>query len=328
MSITKIRNFCIIAHIDHGKSTLADRLLQLTLGIPDRQFRDQILDTMDIEQERGITIKSQAVALPYKDEKGDSYLLNLIDTPGHVDFSYEVSRSLAACEGALILVDASQGVEAQTIANLYMALEQGLTLIPIINKIDLPSADVEMAREAIESELGLEPDDAVLCSAKTGLGVENILKAVVDHIPAPEGEKEAPLQALIFDSIYNQYRGVVIYVRIMNGQVKAGDQIKMMSTGAVRKVEEVGVLQLKQERREILSAGEVGYIIAGIKTVAEARTGDTITLVDRPCKESLKGFVEVKSVVFSSFYPVSTHDYPDLVDAMERLQINDAALSC
>lgn len=321
-----IRNFCIIAHIDHGKSTLADRLLQKTLGIPDREFRNQMLDTMDLERERGITIKSQAVAMPYKPGDGREFMLNLIDTPGHVDFSYEVSRSLASCEGALLLVDASQGVEAQTLANLYLALEHDLEIIPVINKIDLPSADIDAVKEQIESDLGLDADTALLCSAKTGEGVPDILEAIVDRIPPPVGELDAPLQALIFDSIYDSYRGVLIYVRVVSGKVKRHDRIRFFSTNTNYRVEEVGVLQLKLSPRDELKAGEVGYIIGGVKTVSEARTGDTVTLDDTPCDKPLPGFIEVKPVVFSSIYPVSSDDYGELVDAMERLKLNDAAL--
>ena len=321
-----IRNFCIIAHIDHGKSTLADRLLQLTLGIPEREFRNQMLDTMELERERGITIKSQAVTLPYSDKNGASIKLNLIDTPGHVDFSYEVSRSLASCEGALVIVDASQGVEAQTLANLYMAMEHNLELIPVINKIDLPAADIEAAKEQIEQDLGLDPDDAILCSAKTGEGVPEVLEALVEHIPAPDGDEEAPLQALIFDSTYDPYRGVLVYVRVVHGRVKRGDKIRFWSTEAVHKVEEVGFMQLKLAPQDELSAGQVGYIIAGIKTVSEAKTGDTITINERPCESPLPGFQDVKPVVFSSIYPVSTDDYPELAEAMDRLKVNDAAL--
>ena len=321
-----VRNFCIIAHIDHGKSTLADRMLVRTLGIPEREFHDQLLDTMELEQERGITIKSQAVTLPFERD-GQTFSLNLIDTPGHVDFSYEVSRSMAACEGALILVDASQGVEAQTLANLYMAMDQELEVVPVINKIDLASADIDSTRQQIENQLGLDADLAVLCSAKTGAGVEELLNAIVDQVPEPVGDPDAPLQALIFDSVYDPYRGVVVYVRLINGRVRAGDRIRLFSTGEVRRVEEVGVFQLKLSPRAELTAGDVGYIIAGVKSVGEARTGDTVTLDACPCEAALPGFVAVKPVVFSSFYPVNTDDYADLSEAMDRLRINDAALT-
>ena len=324
-----IRNFCIIAHIDHGKSTLADRFLQKTLGIPEREFRNQMLDTMDLERERGITIKSQAVALPYTAKDGKEYNLNLIDTPGHVDFTYEVSRSLASCEGALLLVDATQGVEAQTLANLYLAMDHDLEIIPVINKIDLASADIESAKEQIENDLGLDADEALLCSAKTGEGVEAILEAIVERIPPPEPMEDDDvdkLRALIFDSIYDSYRGVLVYVRLFSGTVKPGDHIRFFSTDASYRVEEVGVLQLKPSKRKELNAGEVGYIIAGVKTVSQARTGDTITLYNAPCKEALPGFKEVQPVVFSSIYPISSDDYGELVDSLERLKLNDASL--
>lgn len=321
-----IRNFCIIAHIDHGKSTLADRLIQKTLNVPDREFRNQLLDTMDLERERGITIKSQTVCLPYKTADGKELIFNLIDTPGHVDFSYEVSRSLASCEGALLLVDASQGVEAQTVANLYMAMEHNLEIIPVINKIDLPAADIDMCNEQIESELGLDPLDALHTSAKTGIGIEETLAAIAERIPEPAGDPNAPLQALIFDSLYDSYRGVIVYVRVFNGTLRTGDRIKLMSTNACYKIEDLGVMQLKQVSRQSLSAGEVGYIITGMKTISEARVGDTITLEEGGCSEMLEGFKEVKPVVFSSIYPLSTDDFPELVDSMERLKLNDASL--
>lgn len=301
-------------------------MLVRTLGIPEREFHDQLLDTMELEQERGITIKSQAVTLPFERD-GQTFSLNLIDTPGHVDFSYEVSRSMAACEGALILVDASQGVEAQTLANLYMAMDQELEVVPVINKIDLASADIDSTRQQIENQLGLDADLAVLCSAKTGAGVEELLNAIVDQVPEPVGDPDAPLQALIFDSVYDPYRGVVVYVRLINGRVRAGDRIRLFSTGEVRRVEEVGVFQLKLSPRAELTAGDVGYIIAGVKSVGEARTGDTVTLDACPCEAALPGFVAVKPVVFSSFYPVNTDDYADLSEAMDRLRINDAALT-
>ena len=321
-----IRNFCIIAHIDHGKSTLADRLIQKTLNVPDREFRNQLLDTMDLERERGITIKSQTVCLPYKTADGEEMIFNLIDTPGHVDFSYEVSRSLASCEGALLLVDASQGVEAQTVANLYMAMEHNLEIIPVINKIDLPAADIDMCNEQIESELGLDPLDALHTSAKTGAGIDEALEAIAKRIPAPTGDPNAPLQALIFDSLYDPYRGVIVYVRVFNGTLRSGDRIKLMSTNACYKIEDLGVMQLKQVSRQSLSAGEVGYIITGMKTISEARVGDTVTLEEGGCAEMLEGFKEVKPVVFSSIYPLSTDDFPELADSMERLKLNDASL--
>ena len=321
-----IRNFCIIAHIDHGKSTLADRLIQKTLQVPEREFRNQLLDTMDLERERGITIKSQTVCLPYKDKNGNDMIFNLIDTPGHVDFSYEVSRSLASCEGALLLVDASQGVEAQTVANLYMAMEHDLAIIPVINKIDLPAADIDMCNEQIENELALDPLEALHTSAKTGIGIDETLAAIAERIPAPTGDPDAPLQALIFDSLYDPYRGVIVYVRVFNGKLRSGDRIRLMSTDARYKIEELGVMQLKQVPRNELSAGDVGYIITGMKTISEARVGDTVTLEECGCSEMLEGFKEVKPVVFSSIYPLSTDDFPELADSMERLKLNDASL--
>ena len=321
-----IRNFCIIAHIDHGKSTLADRLLQATLQIPDREFRDQILDNMDLERERGITIKSQAVTLPYTARDGKQYELNLIDTPGHVDFSYEVSRALASCEGALLLIDASQGVEAQTLANLYLAIEHNLEIIPVINKIDLPSADIDSVKHQINHDLGLDPDQTLLCSAKTGQGVAEILEAIVARVPPPAGKPEEPLQALIFDAKYDPYRGVLIHVRVKAGRVQIGESILLMATGAIHRIEEVGIFQLKLAKRDFLEAGDVGYIISGVKTVSEARVGDTVTSAENPSPVPLPGFIEVKPVVFSSIYPISTDDYEELVDSIARLKLNDAAL--
>ena len=321
-----IRNFSIIAHIDHGKSTLADRLLQKTLKIPQREFRDQILDDMDLERERGITIKSHTVTMPYRTAAGREMVYNLIDTPGHVDFSYEVSRSLASCEGALLLIDASQGVEAQTLANLFMAMEQDLEVIPVINKIDLPAIDLDNVLHQIDHDLGLDPDSALLCSAKTGEGVDEILEVIAERLPPPTGQADDHLRALIFDALYDPYRGVVVHTRLMTSQVKAGDHIQFYYTGAVHRVEEVGVFQLKLLKKDVLQAGEVGYIIAGVKTVSEARTGDTITLKENPCPSPLPGFIEVKPVVFSSIYPLSTDDYQELSESLERLKLNDAAL--
>jgi len=321
-----IRNFSIIAHIDHGKSTLADRLIQYAGLVTDRQFRDQILDNMDIERERGITIKSQTVLLSYTSQSGEVFGLNLIDTPGHVDFSYEVSRALASCEGVLLLVDASQGVQAQTIANLYAAMEHDLTIIPVINKIDLPSADIDSAKEQIEHDLGLEPEHAILCSAKEGIGIEDVLEAIVNRVPAPSGNAERPLTALIFDAHYDSFRGTIVSCRIFDGTVRPGDTIRLMSNGATHKVEEVGVFRLPREAQEELSAGSVGYVIAGIKTVADIRIGDTITLDSNPVSSSLPGFKEIKPVVFSSLYPISSDDYPSLVDSLEKYKLNDAAL--
>ncbi|HDR15838.1 MAG TPA: elongation factor 4 [Desulfobacteraceae bacterium] len=321
-----IRNFSIIAHIDHGKSTLADRLIQAA-GLADmRTFKDQMLDTMEIERERGITIKSNAISLPYTDAEGREYELNLIDTPGHVDFSYEVSRALVSCEGVLLLIDAAQGVEAQTVANLYAALEADLEIIPVINKIDLPSADVERVREQIEIDLGLDSDQAILCSAKEGTGIEDVLDAIVRRIPAPERYVDEPLRALIFDADYDPFRGTVVSLRIFSGRIRTGDLIRLMSTGTTHRVEELGVFRLERERRSTLEAGEVGYLIAGIKTVRDTRVGDTITLDERPAPKPLPGFKKVKPVVFSSLYPISSEDYGSLADALEKYWLNDASL--
>ncbi len=322
----QIRNFSIIAHIDHGKSTLADRMIQLTGLVESRNFRDQILDNMDIERERGITIKSQAVNLPYVNSKGEEFELNLIDTPGHVDFSYEVSRALASCEGVLLLVDASQGVEAQTVANLFAAMEHDLTIIPVINKIDLPSADIDQVKEQIEVDLALDSDMAILCSAKEGTGIEDVLEAITAHIPSPDGNVDEPLRALIFDAHYDPFRGTIVSLRVFSGRVRPGDTIRLMSTGATHKVEETGIFRLGREPRDALSAGEVGYIIAGIKTVSDTRIGDTITLDTDPAPSPLPGFKEVKPVVFSSVYPVTSEDYQGLTEALEKYKLNDAAL--
>ncbi len=321
-----IRNFSIIAHIDHGKSTLSDRLIQATDIVSDRDFQDQILDTMDIERERGITIKSQTVCLPYTAKDGRTYTLNLIDTPGHVDFTYEVSRALASCEGALLLIDASQGVEAQTLANLYLAMEHDLEIIPVINKIDLPSADIERVKKQIEKDLGLDPEAAILISAKEGIGIEDILEGIVKKLPPPSGDSIAPLKALIFDSHYDSFRGTIIHFRVFQGKIKPGDLISFMSNKAVYKVEEAGIFQINRVPQKELSAGQVGYIIAGIKTVSDTRCGDTITLKNRPCKTSMLGFKEAKPVVFSSIYPVASDDYEELAVAMEKLKLNDASL--
>ncbi|WP_028895548.1 translation elongation factor 4 [Syntrophorhabdus aromaticivorans] len=322
----KIRNFSIIAHIDHGKSTLADRLIQHAHLVDDRQFRGQILDTMDIERERGITIKSQTVNLPYTSRSGAEFELNLIDTPGHVDFSYEVSRALASCEGVLLLIDASQGVEAQTLANLYAAMEHDLVIIPVINKIDLPSADIERVKEEIDHELGLDPDLSILCSAKEGRGIEDILEAIVDRIPPPVGDPEKPLSALIFDAQYDSFRGTIVSCRVFDGAIRQGDTIRLMSSGADHRVEEVGIFRIRMEPVKELSAGMVGYIIAGIKAVSETRIGDTITLDTNPAPSPLPGFKEVKPVVFSSLYPIASDDYPSLAEALEKYKLNDAAL--
>jgi GTP-binding protein LepA len=322
-----IRNFCIIAHIDHGKSTLADRFIQTCKMVSDRDFRDQLLDDMDIERERGITIKSQTICLPYTARNGKEYILNLVDTPGHVDFSYEVSRALASCEGALLLIDAAQGVEAQTLANLYLAMETDLVIIPVINKIDLPAADPAAVAEQIEADLGLNPEHIRLCSAKTGKGVEDILEAVVTLLPPPRGKTENPLQALIFDARYDAFRGTIISTRIFEGSIKPGDIIRFMANNSVHKVEEVGLFRLTRQPQKMLSAGQVGYIVAGVKNVSETRNGDTITHKDNPCSKPLPGFKEVKPVVFSSIYPISTDDYEDLVVALEKLKLNDASLT-
>ncbi|HQA82673.1 MAG TPA: translation elongation factor 4 [Syntrophales bacterium] len=320
-----IRNFSIIAHIDHGKSTLADRLIQYTGVVDARNFQDQILDNMDIERERGITIKSQAVALPYRSKSGAEYTLNLLDTPGHVDFSYEVSRSLASCEGVLLLIDAAQGVQAQTIANLYLAMENNLEIIPVINKIDLPSADVERVIEQIDSELGLDADLHLKCSAKDGIGIEEILEAVVERIPPPKGDADAPLAALIFDAQYDSFRGTVIHCRIFDGTVKPGDTILFLHNKATYRVEEVGHFLINRQKTDRLTAGEVGYIIAGVKTVSDVHTGDTITHENRPCEKPLPGFKEVKPVVFASIYPIASDDYEDLAAALDKYKLNDAS---
>jgi GTP-binding protein LepA len=325
--LDQVRSFCIIAHIDHGKSTLADRLIQHCGAVEEREFRDQILDSMDIERERGITIKSNTVTLDYTARDGNTYKLNLIDTPGHVDFSHEVRRSLMSCEGALLLVDASQGVEAQTVANLYLALEHDLEMVPVINKIDLPAADVDRVKEEIEEDLGLDADEAVLCSAKTGEGIEEVLEAIVERLPPPAGDPEAPLQALIFDAQYDPYRGAVLLVRVMEGTLRPGQNILLMHTDSQYNVEEVGLLQIRKIATEELAAGMVGYVIAGVKAVSDIAIGDTITDADRPAAEPLPGYKEAKPVVFSSVYPMSTDEYQDLTKALEKLKLNDAALT-
>ncbi len=321
-----IRNFCIIAHIDHGKSTLSDRLIERSLLLADRDKREQILDDMDIERERGITIKSHAITIPYESADGGTYFLNFVDTPGHVDFSYEVSRAISSCEGALLLIDATQGPQAQTVSNMYMALEHDLEIIPVINKIDLPSARVEDVKHQIEHELGLLGDDAVLVSAKTGEGIDALLEKIIELVPPPKGQSDKPLQALIFDSHYDTYRGVVIHVRVFDGEVKAGDELRFMSNKAVYKAEEVGIFVLALKKQEKLSAGDVGYIIAGIKTVSDINIGDTITAVQNPCEKPLEGFRLVKPVVFSSIYPVDANDYEELQSALEKLKLNDSSL--
>ncbi len=323
----RIRNFCIIAHIDHGKSTLADRLIQRCGAVEEREFRDQILDSMDIERERGITIKSNTVSLLYTAKDGVTYTLNLIDTPGHVDFSHEVRRSLMSCEGALLLVDASQGVEAQTVANLYLALEYDLEIIPVINKIDLPSADVERIREEIDADLGLDPYAAVLCSAKQGIGIDDVLEAVVTRLPPPAGDPEAPLRALIFDAQYDIYRGVVLLCRVVEGTIRPGQKVRLMHSAREYEVEEVGMLRLRRIKTDEIAAGGVGYVIAGVKSVSDIAVGDTVTEFDRSAAEPLPGYKEAKPVVFSSLYPMATDEYEDLSKALEKLKLNDAALT-
>ncbi|MBW2701648.1 MAG: elongation factor 4 [Deltaproteobacteria bacterium] len=324
--MNKIRNFSIVAHIDHGKSTLADRLIQQAGLVEARAFRDQILDDMDIERERGITIKSNTVSLPYKAKNGESYELNLLDTPGHVDFSYEVSRALSACEGVLLLVDAAQGVEAQTLAHLYSAIEHDLCIVPVINKIDLPAADVESCLVQIEQDLGLEPDEVILCSAKTGEGIEDVLEAVVARIPPPAGDIDTSLRALIFDARYDSFRGTVVSFRVIDGQMDSGKTVRMMHNSSEHKLEEIGKFRIKRYPVQKLSAGDVGYLIAGIKTVRDVQIGDTVTMDENPATKPLPGFKEVKPVVFSSMYPIAADDYPALADALEKYHLNDAAL--
>ena len=321
------RNFSIIAHIDHGKSTIADRLLQVTGAVSERDMKEQLLDSMDLEREKGITIKAQAVTLYYDAKDGNRYELNLIDTPGHVDFIYEVSRSLSACEGALLVVDAAQGVEAQTLANVYLALENNLEIVPVINKIDLPAADVPKVKQEIEDIIGLPADDAVLTSAKSGIGIEDLLEAIVERIPAPTYDEEAPLQALIFDSLFDDYRGVITYVKVLDGKIKKGDRIKIWSTGKEFDVLECGIFSPTMKAQEELSSGSVGYIITGIKTIQDTQVGDTITLAKNPCSQPLDGFRPAQSMVFAGIYPLSTDDYEDLREALEKLQLNDASLT-
>ena len=321
-----IRNFCIIAHIDHGKSTLADRLLEFTNTISARDAQDQILDDMDLERERGITIKSHAIQMDYT-YNGQKYVLNLIDTPGHVDFSYEVSRSIAACEGALLIVDATQGIQAQTISNLYLALENDLEIIPVLNKMDLPSAMPEEVKDQIVELIGCKREEILEASGKTGLGVEKILQAIVEKVPAPKGDPEAPLQALIFDSVFNPFRGIIAYYKIINGEIHANDLVKFINTKKEYEALEIGVLRLDMEPRDVVKTGDVGYIISGIKTAREVRVGDTITHRDRPCEKAIEGFEEVKPMVFAGIYPIDTEDYEPLRASMEKLQLNDASLT-
>jgi GTP-binding protein LepA len=323
---SKIRNFCIIAHIDHGKSTLADRLMEKTGVLTEREMEEQMLDTMELERERGITIKAQAVRLIYKDKTGEEYILNLIDTPGHVDFAYEVSRSLAACEGAILVVDASQGIEAQTLANVYLAMEHNLDLVPVINKIDLPSAQPDIVKKEIEDVLGLDAEHAPLVSAKIGIGIEEVLDSVVKGISSPVGDEDAPLRALVFDSLYDSYRGVIAHVRVMEGSVKAGDRIRMMATGKEFDVTDVGIFRPFLTPSDILMAGDVGYITASMKNVRDTRVGDTITLADRPASEPLPGYKKITPMVYCGIYPADGAKYDDLRDALEKLQLNDSSL--
>ena len=327
MDLQHIRNFCIVAHIDHGKSTLADRLIQKARIIDDRQFQNQILDNMDIERERGITIKSQAVTIPYTAKNGETYELNFVDTPGHVDFSYEVSRAIASCEGALLLIDAAQGIESQTLSNMYLALEHDLEILPVINKIDLPAADVPSVKKQIEHDLGLDSESAVLVSAKQGTGIDELLEAIVTRVPSPTVDDSGKTKALIFDCHYDPYRGVVVHVRIFSGSLKNGQTIRFMSSGSEYKIENCGIFKLKLEETGEIAAGAVGYFIAGVKTVSDVKVGDTVTDATNPAEEPLAGFKEVKHVVFSSIYPIDSNDYDELRDSMEKLKLNDASLT-
>ena len=322
-----IRNFCIIAHIDHGKSTLADRLLQTTGTISDRDMMDQVLDDMDLEREKGITIKSHAIQINYKHSDGQEYILNLIDTPGHVDFSYEVSRALAACEGVLLLVDATQGIQAQTISNLYLAIDNDLEIIPVINKIDMDGAMIEEVRDQIIELIGCKPEEILLASGRTGIGVEGILQAIVERIPAPKGNAEEPLQAMIFDSVFNSFRGIIVYFRVKNGTIRKGDIVKFVSTDQDYEAAEVGILKLKMTEKKEVRAGDVGYLITGIKNAKEVKVGDTITLRNKPTQEMIKGFQEVKPMVFAGIFPVVTDDFEELRECMDKLQLNDASLT-
>jgi GTP-binding protein LepA len=324
--MNNIRNFCIIAHIDHGKSTLADRLLEKTNTITEREYQAQVLDDMDLERERGITIKSHAIQMEYFHD-GQKFILNLIDTPGHVDFSYEVSRSIASCEGALLVIDATQGIQAQTISNLYMAIDHNLEIIPVLNKMDMASAMPEEVKDQIVDLVGCKREDIIEASAKTGMGVEKILREIVTRIPSPAGNPDAPLQALIFDSIFNSFRGIIAYVKIVNGTIRRGDKVKFISTGHEYNAEEIGVLKLKQDPKEFLGVGDVGYIITGVKVSAEVKVGDTITHVKNPCDKAISGFEDVKPMVFAGIYPVDADDYEDLRISIEKLQLNDASLS-
>ena len=321
----KTRNFCIIAHIDHGKSTLADRMLEITNTLTARDMENQVLDSMDLEKEKGITIKSHAIQMDYK-YKGENYVLNLIDTPGHVDFSYEVSRAIASCEGALLIVDATQGIQAQTISNLYLAIEHDLEIIPVLNKIDMESAMVDVVTDQVVDLLGCKPEDILLASGKTGQGVKEVLDAIVERIPAPSGDPDAPLQALIFDSVFNSFRGIIAYFKVMNGSIRPGDKVKFVSTGKEYDADEIGVLKMKMHPRQEIPCGSVGYIISGIKAASEVKVGDTITHVSRPCQEAIAGFEEVKPMVFAGMYPVETDQYEELRASLEKFQLNDASL--
>jgi GTP-binding protein LepA len=321
----KTRNFCIIAHIDHGKSTLADRMLEITNTLTARDMENQVLDSMDLEKEKGITIKSHAIQMDYK-YKGENYVLNLIDTPGHVDFSYEVSRAIASCEGALLIVDATQGIQAQTISNLYLAIEHDLEIIPVLNKIDMESAMVDVVTDQVVDLLGCKPEDILLASGKTGQGVKEVLDAIVERIPAPSGDPDAPLQALIFDSVFNSFRGIIAYFKVVNGSIKPGDKVKFVSTGKEYDADEIGVLKMKMHPRQEIPCGSVGYIISGIKAASEVKVGDTITHVSRPCQEAIAGFEEVKPMVFAGMYPVETDQYEELRASLEKFQLNDASL--
>jgi len=320
-----IRNFCIIAHIDHGKSTLADRLLDFTGSVTEREKKEQLLDNMDLERERGITIKSHAIQMEYT-YKGEDYILNLIDTPGHVDFSYEVSRSIAACEGALLVVDAAQSIQAQTISNLYLALENDLEIIPVLNKVDLPSANPEEVTDDIVELLGCAPEEVIPASAKTGIGIEDILEAIIERIPAPEGNPNESLQALVFDSVYNPFRGVETYFRVLNGEIRKGQKIKFVATGNTYFADEIGTLKLQQHPKQLIGTGDVGYLITGIKDARDVKVGDTITDADKPTQQAIAGFEDVKPMVFAGIYPVDTEDYEELRSSMEKLQLNDASL--
>lgn len=324
--MNNIRNFCIIAHIDHGKSTLADRLLQATQTLTEREFQNQVLDNMDLEREKGITIKSHAIQMDYVQD-GTKYAFNLIDTPGHVDFSYEVSRAIASCEGALLVVDATQGIQAQTISNLYLALENDLEIIPVLNKIDMEAAMIEEVKDQIVDLLGCKPEEIIPASAKTGIGIEEILQAIVARIPSPQGESDAPLQALIFDSVFNSFRGVIAYFKVVSGTIKKGDKVKFFATNREYIADEIGILKMTMSPRNEIGVGNVGYIISGIKTATEVKVGDTITHVEKPCKSAIEGFEDVKPMVFAGIYPTSTDEYEDLRSSMEKLQLNDASLT-